>query len=108
MLKSITNCLYAVLICAIVPGNRASAQQVTKLTLRLDQPAAALSPVLYGLMTEEINYSYDGGIYAELIRNRSFKDNNKNPDHWSLIKNAADSSKIALDNKHPVNEALTE
>ncbi len=32
-----------------------------------------VSPMLYGLMTEEINYSYEGGIYAELIRNRSFK-----------------------------------
>jgi len=25
------------------------------------------------LMTEEINHSYDGGLYAELIRNRIFK-----------------------------------
>ena len=29
--------------------------------------------MLYGLMTEEINYAYEGGLYAELIRNRSFK-----------------------------------
>ncbi len=32
-----------------------------------------VSPMLYGLMTEEINYSYEGGLYGELIRNRSFK-----------------------------------
>ena len=32
-----------------------------------------VSPMLYGLMTEEINYAYEGGIYGELIRNRSFK-----------------------------------
>ncbi|HEY9171082.1 MAG TPA: alpha-L-arabinofuranosidase C-terminal domain-containing protein, partial [Verrucomicrobiae bacterium] len=32
-----------------------------------------VSPMLYGLMTEEINFSYEGGLYAELIRNRSFK-----------------------------------
>jgi alpha-N-arabinofuranosidase len=32
-----------------------------------------VSPMLYGLMTEEINFAYEGGIYAELIRNRSFK-----------------------------------
>jgi alpha-N-arabinofuranosidase len=24
-------------------------------------------------MTEEINYSYDGGIYAEMVRNRTFR-----------------------------------
>jgi len=32
-----------------------------------------VSPMLYGLMTEEINFAYEGGLYAELIRNRSFK-----------------------------------
>lgn len=32
-----------------------------------------VSPILYGLMTEEINYAYEGGLYGELIRNRSFK-----------------------------------
>ena len=31
---------------------------------------AKVSPMLYGLMTEEINYSYDGGIYGELVRDR--------------------------------------
>jgi len=107
-MQKTTNCLYAILIGGMLFGNRASAQQPSKLTLRLDQPGHASSPVLYGLMTEEINYSYDGGIYAELIRNRSFKDNAKSPDHWSLVKPVADSSTIVLDGKHPVNEALTE
>src|SRR5205814_187381 len=37
------------------------------------KPGAQISPLFYGLMTEEINYSYDGGIYAELIQNRIFK-----------------------------------
>ena len=32
-----------------------------------------VSPVLHGLMTEEINFSYEGGLYGELVRNRSFK-----------------------------------
>src|SRR5262249_42468745 len=40
-----------------------------------DGASHAISPMLYGLMTEEINYSYDGGLYGELIRNRIFQDN---------------------------------
>jgi alpha-N-arabinofuranosidase len=44
------------------------------LTIQLDKPAHAVSPTLYGLMTEEINYSYDGGLYAEMVRNRTFQD----------------------------------
>ncbi len=41
--------------------------------------------MLYGQMTEEINYSYDGGLYGELVRNRSFLDDPKKPIHWSTV-----------------------
>lgn len=43
------------------------------LTVNVDQPGAKIDPIFYGLMTEEINYCYDGGLYAELIRNRVFQ-----------------------------------
>lgn len=42
------------------------------ITVQADQVRSEISPLFYGLMTEEINYSYDGGLYAELIRNRAF------------------------------------
>ena len=45
----------------------------TTLNIDLKKPKAPVSSTLYGLMTEEINYSYDGGLYAELIRNRAFR-----------------------------------
>ncbi len=51
--------------------------------MRADRPH--IDPMFYGLMTEEINFSYDGGLYAELVRNRAFKDDPKEPVHWSLI-----------------------
>ena len=44
------------------------------LNIQLDKPLHSVSPTLYGLMTEEINYSYDGGLYAEMVRNRTFQD----------------------------------
>ena len=34
---------------------------------------AAVSPTMYGLFFEDINYAADGGIYAELVKNRSFE-----------------------------------
>jgi len=46
----------------------------TKMTLHLDNAEKNVSPTLYGLMTEEINYSYEGGLYAQLLRNPSFKE----------------------------------
>ena len=33
-----------------------------------------ISPTHYGIFFEDINHAADGGIYAELIRNRSFED----------------------------------
>jgi len=59
--------------------------QAPKLTLDLTKSNLKVSPMLYGLMTEEINRAYDGGLYAELIRNRVFKDNANAPDSWSLV-----------------------
>ena len=40
--------------------------------VQVDRPEVSLSPVLYGLFFEDINYAADGGLYAELIQNRSF------------------------------------
>ena len=70
--------------------------QTTKLTLDLTKPGANVSPMLYGLMTEEINHSYDGGLYAELIRNRIFKDNPTKPEAWSLIQEDTNTSKASM------------
>lgn len=76
-------------------------------TLQIDagRVTAQVSPTLYGLMTEEINHSYDGGLYAELIQNRTFQDNDKNPAHWSLIQNG-NAGSMSLDPGQPLNEAL--
>jgi alpha-L-arabinofuranosidase len=84
-----------------------------------------VSPMLYGLMTEEINFSYEGGLYGELIRNRSFKADavlprvnptnyiagrylpvtftpESQPRFWSVVGGAA----MVLDTNTPLNEFL--
>ena len=60
--------------------------QTPVITLDLAKANTNVSPMLYGLMTEEINHSYDGGLYGELIRNRIFKDSKTTPEGWSLVK----------------------
>jgi alpha-N-arabinofuranosidase len=74
----------------------------TAVTIDLSRPGIPVSPTFYGLMTEEINYSYDGGLYAELVRNRAFKDDEKAPVHWSVVQDAGGSAAIALDQRFPV------
>ena len=58
----------AILALALMPIGVLA--QSPSLTIQVDHPTATVSPTLYGLMTEEINYSYDGGLYAELVRDR--------------------------------------
>lgn len=38
------------------------------------QRGPMVSPTHYGIFYEDINHAADGGLYAELIRNRSFED----------------------------------
>lgn len=49
------------------------AQGEANLTVRVDQPGHAVSETMYGIFFEDINYGADGGLYAELIENRSFE-----------------------------------
>jgi alpha-N-arabinofuranosidase len=57
---------------ALLYGAALPAQKMTTLKIDTSAPVATVSPTLYGLMTEEINYSYDGGLYPELVRSRAF------------------------------------
>src|SRR5437660_8250866 len=76
-------------------------------TVDASHPAGKVSPILYGLMTEEINHSYDGGLYAELIRNRAFLDNAATPVDWSVVSDNDSAATIALDSVNPFNDKLT-
>lgn len=58
------------------------AAEPASLTVQVDKPGHAISPSLWGIFFEEINCAGDGGIYAELIRNRSFEDSDK-PEFWT-------------------------
>src|SRR6185437_7643178 len=90
---------------AILASLSTRAQQPT-LTLHMDENSPAVSPGLYGLMTEEINFSYEGGLYGELIRNRSFKDSSHIPAFWSLVHDDGSNDSMSLDKKDGISEAL--
>jgi alpha-N-arabinofuranosidase len=76
-------------------------------TIDASHPTGKVSPILGGLMTEEINHSYDGGLYAELIQNRAFLDNAKTPVHWSVVSDNNSVAAIALDSTNSFNDKLT-
>ena len=82
------------------------AQDSAVLTIHADQPVAKVSPALYGLMTEEINYSYDGGLYAEMVRNRTFGNDWSGVQHWILIEDGNSSAEIGVDKQTGPSESL--
>ena len=83
-----------------------SAQQPVVLTIQADQPVHPVSPTLYGLMTEEINYSYDGGLYAEMVRNRSFHSDWSGIPYWFLYENGTAAAKMGPDKSTGPSAAL--
>lgn len=60
------------LVCALVACCSILAQAAGPVTLKVGAIAKPISPDLFGVFFEDINYSADGGLYAELIQNRSF------------------------------------
>src|SRR5258708_1734807 len=98
------NKLSLFLICAM---SSARLNASPSFSVDAGHPSGKVSPRLYGLMTEEINYSYDGGLYAELIRNRAFLDDARTPAHWSVVNDDGSSAAIALDPTNTCNDKLT-
>src|SRR5262245_1845527 len=81
-------------------------QAPATLTVEVNHAKASVSSTLYGLMTEEINYSYDGGLYAELVRNRTFRSDWIGVLTWYLIEKRAASAKLSVDDKTGPSAAL--
>ena len=77
---SVSPCAFLTAL-ALFYGNPISCQAATDpeapaATVRIDlrQEKAPVPPSLYGIFMEEISHAFDGGIYAELIQNRSFEE----------------------------------
>ncbi len=47
--------------------------QTNELVVQTKKLGAEIQPTMYGLFFEDINYAADGGLYAELVKNRSFE-----------------------------------
>jgi len=65
-----------------------SVKAQVSINVNTDSPGFKVSPDLYGIFFEDINHAADGGLYAELVHNRSFEDNGNEPVHWKCYGNA--------------------
>ena len=100
-------CLPVCLLAGSVAFGQA-AKGPAVLSIHVDKPLHSVSPMLYGTMTEEINYSYDGGLYPEMVRNRVMRDRNWNQQDWLVVQNASAGAAMEKDKTTGPSAALND
>ncbi|WP_419873663.1 LamG-like jellyroll fold domain-containing protein [Candidatus Pristimantibacillus sp. PTI5] len=73
-----------------------------KLNINGAQGGAAISPTLNGIFLEDINYAGDGGLYAELVQNRSFEFE-ESLRAWSKVTDGGGSANVTIESAQPLN-----
>ncbi len=82
-----------------------TAAAVPTITVNIDQVKGPSSPILYGMMTEDINYCIDGGLYGELLGNRTFQEPDTNPKRWSIVQDPGAAGSMDFDKTEKYNDA---
>lgn len=88
--------------CFVAAGAQAQSGATATVSIQANQPGAVVSSNLFGIFFEEINFAGEGGIYAEMVRNRSFR-NSANPDYWTLVTNGVATGRMRVDFSQPLN-----
>ena len=107
MIKAMFRLALAMLIfgCVAVTaqngGGTSAGEGGGQLTVDTTASVSPVSPTLYGLMTEEINYSYDGGLYAEMVNNRTFSNRWPRFEHWTLVTKGDAQASLDADESGP-------
>ena len=92
------------LLSAVLATTLAANAQVS-IQVDASNPGVKVSPNLYGIFFEDINHAADGGLYAELISNRSFEDDDKNIPTWKTSAQEGAKIQTQLINKGLLNKA---
>ncbi len=64
---------HSFLLLLLMAATIGATAQTRTLTVAANKPTAKIQPAMWGLFFEDINFAADGGLYAELIKNRSFE-----------------------------------
>ena len=76
-----------------------------KLTIHPFEKKQAIDPLMYGVFFEDINYGGDGGMYAELVANRSFENVNHQGEDCRMMRwSPLPGGKIAIRDESPRSE----
>lgn len=88
------------IVSSVAPGS---------VTIRVDNQPKAIGPDLFGIFFEDLNYAADGGLYAELVQNRSFEysrvDNRdwNSLTAWQLLESKQGAAAVTVESADPLN-----
>lgn len=60
-------------LCSLLLNGLSAQSQQTNLVVNASKSITKIQPTMYGVFFEDINFAADGGLYAEMIKNRSFE-----------------------------------
>jgi hypothetical protein len=89
---------------ALTGGQVAAMAGFNTLDVDAASPRTHIPSTMYGAILEDISHSVEGGLYAELVRNRSFKDDGTS--HWTLVTGGGAEGSFSVDTTQPLNSAI--
>jgi alpha-L-arabinofuranosidase len=102
----------AAAVLAFAPAIGANAETSGNRTIDINAASAgpAIDPAMYGVFYEDINQGADGGIYAELVQNRSFEFNAADNRSfspmtgWETLRRGSDGTAAVVNDENRLNE----
>jgi alpha-N-arabinofuranosidase len=90
------------LVVTVIFSINMVAQKLQPIIVSIDKPKAEIKSTMWGIFFEDINFGADGGLYAELVKNRSFE-YDKPRTGWQVNIPGRDSSHFVLQNRSVLN-----
>ena len=87
---------------AVLSAPFARSQSAATVSVQVNQPGAVVSSNLFGIFFEEINFAGEGGLYAEMVRDRAFYDV-ANADYWTFVTEGTAAGSMNVDTTQPLN-----
>jgi alpha-N-arabinofuranosidase len=84
-------------------GVSAQSAAPASLTVQVNKPGAAVNKNMYGLFFEDINFAADGGLYPELVKNKSFETDARLMG-WRALGGAANLDTYAVRNEQGISQ----
>src|SRR6187402_1564389 len=67
------NLITKITLCGLLLNGLYANAQKTTLEVNTSKTITKIQPTMYGIFFEDINFAADGGLYAEMVKNRSFE-----------------------------------